>query len=762
VAGVAHTRVLTLGALQCHAGPVELTELPAQRLRCAVLLYIALEREVTREAAASLLWPERDNERSRHALSQKLYELRQLLGRDWLETQGERLCLSSSVQVDAHAFERAVAAGELEQAMVLYRGEFLADFYLPESKAFESWVDRHRSRLARLHRAARRERIAQCLGSRDLALAVAHARSWVEIEPLEDEAQHRLIELLAVSGARAEALRQYEIYERALQGDGLQPLDETRELVARLRRGGGSVDGRGSPLPSAPAAHERLAPQRFTPLATQPTSYGRGVVWGTVAAVLLMTALGWWTTRQDARAASLTRSIAVLPFRNLSPNPQASDYLADGIAEELISALNETDSLRVLARTSSFRFRSRDIAVDAIGDSLGVSLVLDGSVRKEGDRLRVAAQLIDVTDGYHVWSGTYDHQLTDVLSVQAQIANAIVDALRIRLVRPEPPGLAGGGTTDGEAYDRFLKGRHVMHQGTRPAVRTAIAYFDSAVALDPAYALAWAKLADSYVMAASNRELPYAESLASAKAAAQKAIELDPTLSDAHAALARTELELWSWSAAEREARLAIELDANSAAAHAIHASVLLVRGRTREAVSEAALAVRLEPMSATALNGYAEALRADRKYEMAAQSYRAALELEPGLGRQNLAKVYVELAMYDSAMAQFRSAVEAGAPRVSNVDLVWTAYAHALGGRREEATRFLRQFEERQPQGPNAYMIAAVYLALGDEARAFQLMEPGVRERGQRAWRQLPWDPVWDPVRSDPRFQRLLAMMGL
>jgi adenylate cyclase len=756
-------RLVTLGTLRCYLGEAELDELPGQRLRCAVLVYLAVERDATRETVASLLWPERDDERARHALSQKLYELRQILGEDWLQSQADRMRVGPALAVDAREFEAAVQRGALEEALSAYNGDFLAGFYLPESKSFESWVDSHRARLARLHRKARRNLIDQCVATGDSERAIAHARRWVELEPLEDEAQHRLIELLASLGKRAEAIRQYESYERALHSEELEPLDHTLELIARVRQSSAApsqvattASGVGGHAQSVVSSVPERAPNA-------PAASHRQRVAGIALAVVVGLGLaGWWTVERYARDSSSARSIAVLPFLNLSADPTASEHLSDGIAEELISALSHTDSLHVAARTSSFRFKGEQVSIRSIGDSLNVSLILEGSVRREGRRLRVAVRLVNVADGYQLWSNTFDRKLEDALSVQEEIAQSIARALRIRLAASGSARLAAGGTANTDAYEFFLRGRHLLQKGTRPAVMSAITYFDSAIARDPRYAMAYAQLAEANVVAAANRELPFAETLRTAMAAADRAIALAPKLSEAHAASGRANLELWNWSVAEREAVLAIQLDPRNASARAVYTGVLMVRGRTEEAVREAAVAMQIEPLSATAADDYADALRSARKYDLAVRAHHKALELEPSLGRQNLAKAYIELAMYDSALAQFRGALAAGAPRFRNVELLWTAYTYARAGNFDRVTPLLRQFEGRQPQGPNAYLHAALYMALADTARAFAIMERGVSQRSQAAWRQLPWDPTWDPVRNDKRFVRLLKQMNL
>jgi DNA-binding SARP family transcriptional activator len=230
-------RLLTLGPIRITSGDEDHSATSAQRMRCALLVFVAIERKTTREALCNLLWPERDEEKGRRALTQTLYELRRTFGDDWLESHADALQATEQLSVDVIDFERAVAAGDLARALDLYTGAFLENFFLPESKAFEAWVDQQRGHLSRLHRKARRERVAQLVASGEIASAVEVTRAWVKLEPAEDEAQHRLIELLAQSGDRAEALRQYDRYEKLLAADDLQPLDETKALMARLREG---------------------------------------------------------------------------------------------------------------------------------------------------------------------------------------------------------------------------------------------------------------------------------------------------------------------------------------------------------------------------------------------------------------------------------------------------------------------------------------------------------------------------------------------
>jgi TolB-like protein/DNA-binding SARP family transcriptional activator/tetratricopeptide (TPR) repeat protein len=775
-------RLYTLGTLRCTVGDRDLEELPAQRLRAAVLVYVAVERDVTREALASLLWPESTDDRARHALSQKLYELRQVLGDGWIRTSSDRLRITEEVRVDAHDFDSLLTRGETEAALSSYGGGFLGRFYVPEGKPFESWADGHRARLARLHRGARATWIDRLAGQ-NVEAAIVHARRWVELDPYEDDAQHRLIELLASHGARAEAIRQFDAYVRVLEADDLEPLDRTRDLIAsvRHRRGTATVE-QALPLPLASIGVPVVAPESAVaatgipasaphsasppetpihrrPMRAQPITWRRRSGALALVAIALLAGASWWSPfKRDASRPS----IAVLPFLNLSADPAASQYLSDGIADELITLLSSIDSLAVAARTSSFRFRERDIGIPMIGDSLDVSLVVEGSLQKEGDRIRVTARLIDVGRGSPIWSKSFERQDADVLSLQQEIAAAIVSALPLRRSGAEPARLASGGTRDPQAYESYLRGRYLLLKGTRAAMSAAVESFDAAVARDPAFALAHADRANAFVIAAAKRELPTEAALASAREAARTAIRLAPDLAEGHAALASAELELWNWSAAEREAALAMRLDGNSVSALTTHAQVQLVRGTVERALEDASRAAQLEPASAVAMANYAETLRAARQYERSADVYRKAIELEPDVGRQNLAKVFIELAMYDSARAQFDAAAQAGAPRISGVPVLWNAYMAARAGRRSEALAFLGEFQILQPERPNAYMIAALYLATGQFDFAFEIAEGAVMLRTQRAWRQLPWDPIWDPVRKDPRFTELLRKVKL
>lgn len=264
----------TLGTLSLHVGGVAVDSLPAQRLRCALLVHLAVSRETTREAAMAMLWPERDADRARHSLSQVLYELRQDLPEGWLDARGDLLRVTDAVQVDALLMEEEVEEGRLDAAVERYRGHFLEATYLADTPGFQTWVDGRRAHFARVHRDARRRLVERSLARSDLAAAVSAARGWADIDPLDDEAQHRLIELLARAGERSQAIARYDAYERLLAAEDLEPLDDTRELISRVRAGAavGGVAPASGPPPAAVSDDD--APARPPVASTPPATSG--------------------------------------------------------------------------------------------------------------------------------------------------------------------------------------------------------------------------------------------------------------------------------------------------------------------------------------------------------------------------------------------------------------------------------------------------------------------------------------------------------
>jgi eukaryotic-like serine/threonine-protein kinase len=455
------------------------------------------------------------------------------------------------------------------------------------------------------------------------------------------------------------------------------------------------------------------------------------------------------------------RCIAVLPFVNASADPE-NEYLSDGITDELISALAQVPDFRVASRTSVFALKGRALDVRAIGALLEVETVLEGTVRKSGERLRITAQLSSVAGGSLLWSGRYDRKAEDVFAIQEDLARTIVQTLR--------GGVLGGGdltprryTESIKAYSLYLKGRYAWNQRTAAALQEAIAFFESAIGEDPGFALAYSGLSDTYALAVDYRAAPVAGGLARARAEAEKALELDDTLAEAHTSLAWVLfIHDWDWEGAGRHFRRAIELNPRYATARQWYAWFLAAMARTTEAMAEARLAVDLDPASVSI------------RRSVGWLGYYAH---EPGAGLEDLRRAvimnpeanetFVILGICLILLGDFAEAERAirEALSLSPGDTHAVAVLGRLRmrqGRADDARALLRDLETlARSRYVSPSDVAKLQLAVGDYDAAFATMEQVLAER--RGWLvYLRVDPALDPVRSDPRFARLVSRMGL
>jgi eukaryotic-like serine/threonine-protein kinase len=452
-------------------------------------------------------------------------------------------------------------------------------------------------------------------------------------------------------------------------------------------------------------------------------------------------------------------SIAVLPFRNVSADPE-NEYFSDGMTEEIIDALTKIESLRVAARTSSFAFKGKDEDVRRIGERLGVRTVLEGSVRRAGDKIRISAQLVDTSNGYHVWSEHFDRDMRDVFAVQEEIARAIAAALRIRLLPANEASLVTPGTVDVEAYNRYLKGR--FHFNRRDP-RKAIEMFEAAIARDPRYAAAYTGLADSYGIFGFYGGIPTREAFSRARAAADRARELQPDSSEVHVSLGIVEHYFgWDFEKEERELKRAIALSPGSADAYTWLALLYGLSGRVDDALAKAAEAVRLEPLSPNVRTNRGWPLYVARRFEEANAEYRAALQLDPHAMYPAWASgmAYQCAGEHAEAIAAYERCVAVTERRLSwPIALLGGAYAAA--GRRDEAREVLRELEEiaRREYLPPLHL-AYVYTPLGERDRSLDLLEKACDERNALCW-WIRYNPLFDPLRSDPRFEEILGSIS-
>ena len=450
----------------------------------------------------------------------------------------------------------------------------------------------------------------------------------------------------------------------------------------------------------------------------------RGVLAG--GAVVLLGAVGVARWRANAAPkASAAPSVIVLPFVNIGGDT-ASAYFIDGMTEELINALAQVEGLRVPGRASSFAYQGKNVPYSKIGAELGVAAVLEGSVRESSGGLRVSARLVNVADGYQIWSEQYDRPLTDVVAVQEEIARAVAGALRVTLGASAETSLARRYTDNPEAYDLYLRGRFFWYRRSRTGMQQAIDYFSRAIALDSGYALAYSGLADAYlgIVTALFDYAPREEACGKATAAAHRAVSLDSQLAEAYVSLGRMRQACqWDWKRAEEAYRRAIELNPRYALAHSWYghflAFVMSVKGRADEGVRETRLGVELDPLNAHLNNLHGMALRYARQYDEAIEYHRRAVELNPGFAEAHYhgAWAYVFKGLYREALAEADTAEQLDPSRFRVRDGAYppvVGVLYGLTGRRTEALAILREFEGRSPSSPwiaRAY----IYASLGD-----------------------------------------------
>ena len=485
----------------------------------------------------------------------------------------------------------------------------------------------------------------------------------------------------------------------------------------------------------------------------------RIVLAGVVGLALLGIAYIFTRGRGNATSPKIN-SLAVLPLKNLSGDP-AQEYFADGMTEAVIGRLSMIRGLRVISRTSSMRFKDTRLSTPEIAKSLGVDAIVEGSVMREGGRVRVHAQLIRAATDEHFWSETYDRDLGDALALESEVAQAIAQRVQVTFTGDERARLAATRSVAPEVYESYLKGAFGQ-SNSRTEIEISIGYFEEAIRKDPKFAPAYVGLAFAYddlgtlLVGASPEEVrPKAIS------AARKALELDPDLADAHALLGDMQQDQWHWAEAEAEFKRALDLKPNDAAAHLGLANWLLCQGRTEEALVWSRRARELDPLGVTGLsNGWI--LFNARRYDEAIGELRSVLAVHP-----DYATAYWFLGYALIAKGQSEEAISVLEKTVSLMDrspgsleFLATAYAHA--GRRREALRLINELKQRRKTSyVSADALVDPYLALGDYDEAFVWLERAYQEKSG-GLQYLKVDPFFDPVRKDPRFADLQHRVGL
>ena len=456
------------------------------------------------------------------------------------------------------------------------------------------------------------------------------------------------------------------------------------------------------------------------------------------------------------------RSLAVLPLENLSRDPE-QEYFADGMTEALITDLSKIGALRVISRTSVMQYKGAKKPLPQIARELNVDGVIEGSVQRSGDRVRITAKLIHAPTDTHLWAESYERDLRDVLALQDDVARAIASQIRIKLTPQEQVRLASARPVNPEAHEAYLKGRYFWNKRTEEGLKKSLEYFQKAIDVDPNYALGYAGLADSYGILGNNGHLPPRETHPKAKAAALKALELNDNVAEAHSTLAAVMEEYdFDWAGAEKQHKRAIELNPNCATAHHYYAWHLAHRERVEESITEIKRAQELDPLSLIINMNVGRMLYYGRRYDEAIEQYRKTLEMDPNLpwAHYLLGVAYEQKGMHGESIAELQKAVSPS--EINTIRLAALARAYALDGRRSKALKILHQLKELSKRRyVQPVFVALIYEALGDKDRAFLWLEKAYQDRSVNV-PALRTDARFDSLRSDPRFQDLLRRIGL
>ena len=514
-------------------------------------------------------------------------------------------------------------------------------------------------------------------------------------------------------------------------------------------------------LQPAEAAHDRA--DKASKLA-KPNSLRPSLAWKIAVFVLLVliASFGTWILHSRNHPSPFIRSLAVLPLESLSSDA-SQDYFADGMTDELISDLGQISALRVISRTSVMTYKHMHKPLPQIARELNVDAVVEGTVLRSGDQVRITAQLIEASSDKHLWSQSYEGELRDTLALQNRVAGAIADQIRINVNPQEQAALKSARVVNPEAYVSYLKGRYFWNKRTADGLKAALAYFNQAIDEDPNYAQAYSGLADTYSLLGDWQYavMPSKEALPKAKAAAVKALELDSSLSEAHSSLGYCLRSFdWDFDSAGKEFQRAIEVNPSYATAHHWNAVNLALLGRHKEALLEMRKAENLDPLSLIINSDLAEFLLLTHSYDESVKQGRKMIEMDPtfAIGHNQLGDAYLLKQMDKEAVAELQKAVQlSGGSPTCIADL---ARAYVASGKMNEAVKLLSDLEKGSNASfPDAPQIAMIYVSMGDNAQAMNWLEKAYEERFNPS---ILLRSGFDPLRSDPHFEDLLRRIGL
>jgi eukaryotic-like serine/threonine-protein kinase len=509
---------------------------------------------------------------------------------------------------------------------------------------------------------------------------------------------------------------------------------------------------------SAPMVEDSLSTRRSSAeyLVGEIKRHKRGMVLVPAALVVAIAALTYFYFVRSGK--SSINSVAVMPFVNVNKDPN-TEYLSDGISESLINNLSQLPQLKVIARSSSFKYKGKEIDPEEVAKTLGVGAIVTGRVIQRGDELQISVELVNALDKTQMWGEQYNRRATDLQAVQAEIGRTISEKLRLRLTGVQEQQLAKQATQNPQAYQLYLNGVFYARKGNFENYKKALEYYTQAVALDPKFALAYASMTPAYTNLTESGADP-TELLAKGRAAAQKAMELDDSLAGAHSSLAIIKLYEWDWSGAENEHKRAIELIPNLSGEHGNYALYLSLMGRTAEALAENKRAQELDPLRISLKSGNAIILYFGRRYDEAIQVFQNVINLQPDYAAAHLilGDTYAAKGQYAEAIAEYQKYITLNGETTST--LCYLGYGEAKSGKRDEALAILNKLKTTKEYVSPAEL-AVLYVGLGDKEAALDSLERSYRAHDLQM-QYLKVDPHYDALRAEARFQDLLRKVGL
>jgi len=747
------------------------------------LLALQPLHQLHREQVMEFLWPEQEPEAALNNLHKTIHAARRALdpnlkaGADsqFILTQGQQVLLRApgGVRIDVEEFERRAsealrasdpAAGE--SALELYEGDLLSE------DLYEDWAAARREQLRMLHEQllGHLARLHEARGSHPQS--IERWNQLVAANPSNEGAHRNLMRLYVVAGSRHQALQQYQLCRDVLRRElDLEPERATIALYEQIVAERGQLLSPhlavNEPSTGASTVLELREDMTLTNIAALPVSVvlaesnsrrSLARFGGIGAIVFLLAVAAVWFYSRDGRAPEAA-SLIVLPFINESAD-QNLEYLSDGIAESVINNLTQLNTLRVMARTTAFRYKGRANDPQSVGHDLNVEAVLTGKLQSRGDTLIVQADLVRVSDGSQLWGEQYNLKTTDAFTIQQRISQEITEKLRMRLTNEQARRLAKNAPVNPDAYQHYLRGRYHWDRRTLDEIKKAIEHFNQAIAADRGYALAYAGLADAYNTLSNINQSPN-ECIPVARANAIKALELDDQLAEAHTALAYIKWRYdWDWNGANAEFNRALELNPNYPTAHRWYGQFLCYQKKFEAGRAEFLKAQQLDPLSLVINAGVGLSYYAERQYEPAIEQLRRTLELDPGFpyGHIYLGWALEQKKDFAQAIASFQRITPIGMP----IKLAYLAHAQALAGNRAEAEKILADLQRQSKTDyVSPYYLAVIYVGLGENDKALDFLQQGITDRSDMMV-ILGIEPKFDALRSSPRFGEILNRIGL